>query len=266
MTAKTKSVSKVRGNYIMRFIFRIFVFVFSVLLYLFYPQCFDVLEGMNFFRTFSPFHLLWGLWVYDMLMQIFPFRSGNALGSRKVFGYAFKNFSGAFSKEGLRLYMKRINKRAILVGLLWLAFTALLGLVYKSDFGVLSLIGKKEMFLCTVLFYIFDLICVLIWCPFRLMLGNKCCTTCRIFNWDHFMMFSPVLTVGGFYAGSLVALAVVCLLVWEVAVFLHPERFWEGSNEALCCKNCTDKLSTHICEKCRKTREIAPKEPAALKK
>ena len=64
-----------------------------------------------------------------------------------------------------------------------------------------------------------DLICVLIWCPFRLIMKNRCCTTCRIFNWDHLMMFSPLIFMGGFFASSLVILSAVAWLVWELCVF-----------------------------------------------
>jgi hypothetical protein len=32
---------------------------------------------------------------------------------------------------------------------------------------------------------------------------------------------------------------------------LYPERFWEISNIALQCSNCTDKLCTQYCKKLR---------------
>ena len=114
-----------------------------------------------------------------------------------------------------------------------------------------GLIGKMVLFMISVIFYVCDLICVLIWCPFRLIMKNKCCTTCRIFNWDHLMMFSPMVFMGGFYAISLFALSVLAFLVWELCVMLYPERFWERSNAALKCSECTDKLCTQYCQKLR---------------
>lgn len=36
----------------------------------------------------------------------------------------------------------------------------------------------------------------------------------------------------------------------------HPERFWEHSNEALRCSNCTDKLCTQYCQKLRKDNNL----------
>jgi len=103
-----------------------------------------------------------------------------------------------------------------------------------------------------VCFYVCDLICVLIWCPFRLLMKTRCCTTCRIFNWDHLMMFSPLIFMGGFYAVSLVVLAILAWLVWEVCIMMYPERFWDRSNAALKCSECTDKLCTQYCQKLRK--------------
>ena len=91
----------------------------------------------------------------------------------------------------------------------------------------------------------------LVWCPFRLMMKTRCCTTCRIFNWDHLMMFSPLIFMGGFYAISLVVLAVLAWLIWEICILLYPERFWEITNVALRCSECTDKLCTQYCHKLR---------------
>ena len=71
---------------------------------------------------------------------------------------------------------------------------------------------------------------------------NRCCTTCRIFNWDHMMMFSPIVFIPGVFTWTLCLAAVVVFLVWEITFALHPERFWEGSNSALHCANCTDRL------------------------
>ena len=108
------------------------------------------------------------------------------------------------------------------------------------------------MLLITIVFYVCDLICVLIWCPFRLIMRNRCCTTCRIFNWDHLMMFSPMVFVGGFFAESLFVLSLIVWIVWELCILMHPERFWEQTNQALRRSECTDKLCTQYCQKLRK--------------
>ena len=138
------------------------------------------------------------------------------------------------------------TKAAYKVFLLWCALVAALGVLYR-----LGVISTEALFLSSVLFYVCDLICVLIWCPFRLIMKNRCCTTCRIFNWDHLMMFSPLIYAGGFYAGSLVLLSAAAWLVWELCVMMYPERFWDHSNAALQCSACTDKLCTQYCRKLR---------------
>ena len=57
-------------------------------------------------------------------------------------------------------------------------------------------------------------------------------------------MFSPLIFMGGFYAVSLVVMAALDWLVWELCVMMYPERFWDKSNAAFKCANCTDKLGT----------------------
>ena len=65
------------------------------------------------------------------------------------------------------------------------------------------------------------------------------------------MMFSPFVYIGGFYAGSLLSVSVLAFLLWELCVWIYPQRFWEYSNEVLKCVNCTDKLCTQYCKKLR---------------
>ena len=62
------------------------------------------------------------------------------------------------------------------------------------------------------------------------------------------MMFSPLFPVRGFFSWSLLALSIAAFTSWEIHVFRYPERFWEGTNAALRCSRCTDKLCTQYCE------------------
>lgn len=239
-------MSRTRKIYIARLVGRCLVFVICTLLYLFHPESFAVLNGFQFFKTLSPLHLLWIIWVMDMFLQIIPIKNKLPLGSQKLFANHFKPIREKVNYEALRNYIVSTTKAAYKVFLLWCLLIAVIGALYYT--GVLD---KAKLFMISVLFYVCDLICVLIWCPFRLILKNRCCTTCRIFNWDHLMMFSPLIFMGGFYAGSLVAMAAVAWLVWELCVMMYPERFWDHSNEALKCSECTDKLCTQYCHKLR---------------
>ena len=239
-------MSKTRKRYVWRLAGRIVVLALCLLAWIKAPQTYDILEGMNFFRTLSPLLLLWAVWVGDMVLQIVPIKNKVPLGSQKLFANRFRPIREKINYESLRRYVISTARAAYRVFLLWCALIASIGLLHRA--GILS---DTMLFMITAAFYICDLICVLIWCPFRLMMKNKCCTTCRIFNWDHLMMFSPLVFLGGFYAISLVVLALAAWLVWELCVMLYPERFWEHSNAALKCSECTDKLCTQYCQKLR---------------
>lgn len=237
-------MSQKRKAYIVRLIARCLVLILCTAAAVVKPELYNLLDGMNFFSRLSPLHLLWIVWMVDMVYQIIPLKSNVALGSRKLFATCFRPAGGGFQTEYLQRYIKSANKAALKVAALWTALIAVIGLLFHMD-----LLNKIGLFLISVVFYVCDLICVLIWCPFRLIMKTRCCTTCRIFNWDHMMMFSPLIFLDGFYAVSLVVMAVLSLLVWEISMILHPERFWEKSNIALKCSECTDKLCTQYCGK-----------------
>ena len=239
-------MSKTRKRYMWRLAGRIVILVLCLLAWIKAPETYALLEGMNFFRALSPLHLLWAVWVGDMILQIIPIKNKVPLGSQKLFANRFRPIREKINYDSLRSYVISTTRAAYRVFLLWCALIALIGLLYGGGY-----ISRTGLFMISVFFYVCDLICVLVWCPFRLMMRTRCCTTCRIFNWDHLMMFSPLIFLGGFYAISLVVLALAAWLVWELCVMLYPERFWEHSNAALKCSECTDKLCTQYCQKLR---------------
>ncbi len=239
-------MSGIRKDYFLKLVFRSAVLIIFTVLCFLTPSVFDVLDGWNFFKTFSPLHVLWILWVTDMFLQIVPIKNRIALGSQKLFANRFRPIREKINKKALKAYIVNTTKSAYMVFLLWCAFIAVIAVLYYTH-----IIDKKWLFMVSVLFYVCDLICVLIWCPFRLIMKNRCCTTCRIFNWDHIMMFSPIVFMGGFFALSLFAVSFIAWLVWELCVLIYPERFWHESNIALKCSECTDKLCTQYCQKLR---------------
>ena len=242
-----KSMSEIRRRYFVRLICRAIIFIVCLLLCFAAPQVFDVLEGKRFFASFSPLHLLWIIWVADMALQIVPVKNKVALGSQKLFVNRFRPIREKINYQALKNYIVSTTKAAYRIMLLWVLLIAAIGALYYGN-----VIDKMGLFMVSVCFYVCDLICVLIWCPFRLIMKNKCCTTCRIFNWDHLMMFSPLIFMGGFYAVSLVAMSILAWLIWELCVLIYPERFWEMTNVSLKCCECTDKLCTQYCQKLKK--------------
>lgn len=243
---KKDFMSVTRKRYIARLVGRCLILILCAVMAVSRKEFFSVLDGWNFFRSFSPLHLLWAIWVMDMFLQIIPVKNKVPLGSQKLFANRFRPIREKINYEALKNYIVFTTKAAYKVFILWCALIAVIGILYY--WGVISTIG---LFMISVFFYVCDLICVLIWCPFRLIMKNRCCTTCRIFNWDHLMMFSPLIFMGGFYAVSLVIMSAVAWLVWELCVMMYPERFWDHSNAALQCSECTDKLCTQYCQKLR---------------
>ena len=236
-------MSKIRKKYMRSLIARIIVFIIGLYMYK-DVQKFEILEGNNFFKEFNVLHILWGVWMLDMILQIVPLKNKLALSSQKLFATRFKPIIEKINYEALKNYVVTTTKAAYKVFIIWTIVVVGIGLLYY--FGLIS---KITVFMISIFFYVCDLICVLVWCPFRLLMKNKCCTTCRIFNWDHLMMFAPLIFIGGFFATSLVIMAIIAWIVWEVAVMIYPERFSELTNEALKCSECTDKLCTQYCQK-----------------
>lgn len=262
MNKSKQLLSKFRKTYLHRFAFRSVVFVVCVVLFFATPGQFDVLYGFNCFKKFSVFDLLWLCWMFDMVMQLIPSVKFWPLGSQKFFKSAFRpnqNIPAAIKEnaqklveetlqplkthlernnEGLVKFIIKSNHDTLKVGLVWLAMIAVIGVLHFT-----GIISGNVLLLLSVAFYVCDLICVLFWCPFRVwFMKNRCCTTCRIFNWDHMMMFSPIVFIPGVFTWTLCLAALVVFFVWEITFALHPERFWEGTNTALKCSNCTDRL------------------------
>lgn len=237
---RPKLLSKFRKLYQNRFIFRCSVFLITAVLYFVAPGQFRVLSGFECFHSLSVFDILWVIWMVDMILQLVPSRQYWPLGSQKFLKKSFEPLKEYISSKdhGLLEFICKSNRDTLLIGLVWLLLTAAIGALY-----FLKILNRNSLLVISVLFYVFDLVCVLFWCPFRVwFMKNRCCTTCRIFNWDHMMMFSPIVFIPGFYTWTLCLAALVVFAVWEITFSLHPERFWEGTNSALKCSNCTDIL------------------------
>lgn len=233
----SRGVSVMLRKYRLRLAFRVLTAVVTVWVLLADRSAFRVLTGWGFWQRLSPLHLLWLIWMGDMVLQLIPTRQVMAMGSQKQFGRWYRPAAG-WDAGALADYVRKSDRGANKVLVSWVAVTIILGVLRSAE-----IFGPEELLLTSVFFYVCDLICVVVGCPFRtFLMKNRCCTTCRIFNWDHMMMFVPFLFVPGFYGWTLAGLAAVVAVVWEVQWRRHPERFWEGSNQALRCANCTDRL------------------------
>jgi hypothetical protein len=142
-----------------------------------------------------------------------------------------------YDRKELLEYVQDMNLKAWRVMLVWLSLNAVIGLLY-----VFNIFQNEELLLCTVLFFLGDYICILFFCPFQtFIMHDKCCVNCRIYDWGHFMMFTPMLFIKNLFSWSLFFMSCIVLIHWEMIYAKHPERFWEGSNKVLRCANCRDK-------------------------
>ncbi len=140
-------MSETRKVYIGRLIGRCVIFVICLFMYLFRRDFFTVLDGMNFFKEFSLLHLLWGVWVVDMTLQIIPIKNKVPLGSQKLFPVV----SNLYGKRSIARRCETTSyppqKRLYKVFILWCLLIAGIGVLYC--FGV---IDKVTLFMISVFF------------------------------------------------------------------------------------------------------------------
>ena len=142
-----------------------------------------------------------------------------------------------YSELELLRYVQNQNVKAWKVMLIWLCFNAIFGCLYVFD-----IIDETDLLMLTVFYFLCDYICILIFCPFQtFIMKNKCCVNCRIYDWGHFMMFTPMLFIRDFFSWSLFFTSCIVLIKWEIIYAKHPERFFAGSNKKLQCTYCKDK-------------------------
>jgi len=121
----------------------------------------------------------------------------------------------------------------------WIVFNAAIAIALAAT-GNLT---HEAAFLWSMFYFMFDVFSVVVWCPIQIVfMRNRCCATCQIFNWDGIMAATPLLFVGGWFGWSILAIALIVLVRWEVTAFQHPERFSESTNARLSCAQCTEKL------------------------
>ena len=194
--------------------------------------------------------IIWVIFVVEMILRFFPSEL-ESMGCQKQFN---RNFIPTEDK----IPEKTSWVRTFISAASWLLLNGVIGLLYflgVYDAGVLVLVALA--------FSVCDMICILFFCPFQTwILKNKCCTTCRIYNWDYAMMFTPLVFIWNSFALTLVALSVVLLIKWEAVYKLHPERYTENTNACLSCKNCKEKLCQHK----RQLQSFLKKQREALKK
>ena len=176
---------------------------------------------------------VWLFYMVEMIMRLFPSKIDSP-GCQKQFKSSFKPTGE--TKPRLMSW-----KRTLVVFSSWALLNGAIAALYY-----LNVIDRGILFIISTAYGVCDMICILFFCPFQtLMMKNRCCTDCRIYNWDFIMMFTPCIFMPSLYTWTLLALAVIILLRWEITYKLHPERFSSKTNGCIDCKNCDEKLCHH---------------------
>ena len=177
--------------------------------------------------------VIWFLYAIEMLLRFFP--------SKLESPGCQKQFSRNYIPTGEEKPSLQSWKRTLLVALVWLTLNGIVGVLYYThviDTGILVLISLA--------YGVCDMICILFFCPFQTwFMKNRCCTDCRIYNWDFAMMFTPYIFIRHIYTWSLFGMSLLLLIFWEITLRRHPERFAENTNSGIHCKNCNEKLCLH---------------------
>ena len=207
-------------NYV-KFISRILIFIFAVILF------FNggILKNNTLNIVFLS--IVWIFYFIGILFKLFP-NKFSSTGSQKI----FKRYYIPTNSEP-----KKENRHVVLIAALWIGANLIFGILY-----ILKIFNEDIMILLSLAYFICDSICLLIFCPFRLWINkNRCCVNCRIYNWDCLMLVSPLIFIPHFITYILVVMAIIVLVQWEVIYHKHPERFSEKSNLAIRCSQCTKK-------------------------
>lgn len=264
---KRAKMSKISILHYVRFVYRGLLFAFALTLYILNKVLFkfDFEYGVKFDTnikifdldildwllrgTISPATISLAIFAFIYIIEItFRFipHKWESMGCQKVFKYNYRP-----SQASLREKPKKMRGwRTFVVVAVWLSFNLILCLPYYFfdwyDTGILILIS--------LLYGVCDMICILFYCPFQsLFMLNKCCNTCRIYNWDFAMMCTPLAFIifprtniyASFFAYVSVIYSLILFLHWELTYRIHPERFVENTNDNLACGYCEEKLCQH---------------------
>ncbi len=222
-------------NYILRFIFRLCVLISVAVCWFLDREALDFTQNA---RLFHPLSALWLVMFLSFALQLSP-KSRVSRGCLKQFPDHFHKIEAVVDDFRVKTHLRRLDLGATRVAIAWILLNGAIAALY-----FLGIIGVPEMLLLASFYYVCDVICIVFYCPFQhLFMKNKCCVTCRIFAWGTIMIATPLVFIPHLYSWSLVALALLCTVLWEVSYHRHGERFLEETNAFLACENCTD----HMC-------------------
>ncbi len=223
-------------RYLLTFFARLAIFIIIFIIYLADKPYLTRLAEQPIINGVTIIHVLWVVFMVMMVLHIFPLKHVS-MAMKKADHDKYSPVENYSELELLR-FVKQQNIRAWIVMLVWLSLNGVFGFLY-----LMRVIDNTDLLMLTVFFFLSDYICILFYCPFQFkIMKNRCCVNCRIYDWGHFMMFTPMLFIRNFFSWSLFFTSAVVLIRWEIRYAKRPELFWHGSNRNLQCANCKDKI------------------------
>ena len=189
--------------------------------------------SLKLIGSFKLYQLLWLYLMYEMVIVLIP-KFNNYSYSGKIFKRHFIE-ADRYNSEKLEQFTEKNSKKAVNAFIFWVGLNGIIGFIYLK-FNL----SPIYMYLLFFFYYWADMFCVNIWCPFhKIIVRNKCCNECRIYNWGHIMYLTPLVFIPSFYTYSLVFVGVVLFLQWEYMYRKYPERVSSISNKTLSCGACS---------------------------
>ena len=229
-----KKLSKISILHCHKLVFRSVLLIIATILYII-SKINDV--NFNIYEK-RPILLLiiWGVFLIEMILRFFPSKF-ESMGCQKQFS---KNY--IFSETDKIDNNDKPRKHSVFwIIIFWILLNSIFGVLYLFD-----VIDVGILIIISLIYSVCDMVCILFFCPFQTwFMKNKCCTTCRIYNWDYAMMFTPLVFVKNIFSLSLVVISIVLLIEWEILYRKYPKRFYESTNKSLRCENCKEKLCYH---------------------
>ena len=229
-------MSRIIKTHFIKLFFRSALFIAALILYI-------VSKVNNTGNLFLGFEdnlfitgTIWAIFASEVIMRFFTSKRTSP-GCQK---HLKKNFVPSDNYNGEKPVI--INPvRTFICAFLWILLNSCIFVLF-----FMNIVDEGFLILLSIAYSVCDIICILFFCPFRLfILKNKCCTSCRIYNWDYAMMFTPLLFIRNAMTASLLVLSLILLVQWEIAIKLHPERFSRETNKRISCANCNEKLCVY---------------------
>ena len=235
MSTQKRRLSHISAMHYCKLVFRGALFLAAAVVYILDLRQADNPLYDDISRWPVLFDIIWVVFVAEMILRFFPSKL-ESMGCQKQFARNYQPVIGQDAKPVLQSW-----KATAAVAAAWLALNGAIGALYFA-----GIIDKGILMLISLAYSVCDMICILFFCPFQTwFMKNRCCATCRIYNWDFAMMFTPLVFIPHAYTWSLLGIALALFVEWEYLLRRYPERFSESTNQCLSCATCPEKLCHH---------------------